>query len=61
MEDSKKQLKAKLKVYFVLVLLIFLSLVSRLFFLQVVNAEVYQTKSDEWIRTLTIPPGGVIF
>ncbi|MGI6553438.1 MAG: hypothetical protein ACOX37_10680 [Bacillota bacterium] len=56
MEDSKKQLKAKLKVYFVLVLLIFLSLVSRLFFLQVVNAEVYQTKSDgNRIRTLTIP------
>ena len=37
-------------------LLIFLSLVSRLFFLQVVNAEVYQTKSDgNRIRTLTIP------
>lgn len=56
MEEKKKQLGQKLKAYFVVTVLIFLVLLGRLFMLQVVNAEAYQTKSDgNRIRMLTIP------
>lgn len=56
MEEKKKLLSRKLKIYFTVTVLIFLVLLGRLFMLQVVNAEAYQTQSDgNRIRMLTIP------
>lgn len=56
MEEKKKLLNLKLKTYFGITVLIFLVLLGRLFMLQVVNAEAYQTQSDgNRIRMLTIP------
>jgi penicillin-binding protein 2 len=55
-EEKKKLLSRKLKIYFTVTVLIFLVLLGRLFMLQVVNAEAYQTQSDgNRIRMLTIP------
>lgn len=56
MEEKKKLLHLKLKVYFLVTILIFLVLLGRLFMLQVIEAEAYQTQSDgNRIRMLTIP------
>jgi len=57
MEEKRKKIDNLLRFFLVMVSLIFLSLGVRLFYLQVVNEEVYQTKSEQnRIRLLAIEP-----
>lgn len=56
MEEKKKQLGKRLRIYFVFAVLIFSVLLARLFVLQVMEVEAYQTQSDgNRIRMLSIP------
>lgn len=57
MGEQRKQLEGLLRFFLIMVALIFLSLGIRLFYLQVMNKEVYQTKSEQnRIRLLVIEP-----
>lgn len=54
--EEKKELHLRLKVYLGVTVLLFLVLLARLFVLQVIDAEAYQTQSDgNRIRMLSIP------
>lgn len=54
--EEKKELHLRLKVYLGVTVLLFLVLLTRLFMLQVIDAEAYQTQSDgNRIRMLSIP------
>lgn len=54
--EEKKELHLRLKVYLGITVLLFLVLITRLFVLQVIDAEAYQTQSDgNRIRMLSIP------
>jgi penicillin-binding protein 2 len=57
MEEKRKKTEALLRFFLIMVCLIFVSLSVRLFYLQVINQEVYQTKSERnRIRLLAIEP-----
>lgn len=47
MENSRNKLKKTLTIYMAITVIIFLSLLSKLFFLQVVSAHAYKTLSDD--------------
>src|SRR5690554_2386962 len=57
MEEKRKKIENQLRFFLVMVILIFISLSARLFYLQVINQEVYQTRSERnRIRLLAIEP-----